>query len=147
MNQDFAIGLHIVGFLASQGGRPATSECLAELYGTSPVVLRRVLSRLNQSGLVESARGVGGGSVLAKDPNEINLREVYEAATEDPELLRRYPADRRVVPRVLGGYINDLFETAEEALLSQFESITLAAVDRQVGPRICRAFKQSSSRT
>lgn len=143
MNSDLAIGLHIVGFLCARNGQPLTSEVLAETYGTSPVVVRRVLSKLSQASLIETRRGVGGGSVLAKSPSKINLRQVYEAVSENPELLRRHPGDESGVAQVLSGYINDLYAQAEEALMCKLEAVTVSEMDSVVRPQICRKLKNN----
>lgn len=137
MNSDLAIGLHIVGFLTARSGEPLTSETLASTYGTSPVVVRRVLSKLKQAGLVETRRGSGGGSVLAHKPSRINLRQVYEAVSDNQELLRRHPGDETGVAKVLAEYINDLYSEAEEALMRKLESVTVQQMDAVVKPQIC----------
>lgn len=139
MNIDFAIGLHIVGFLASQDGRPLTSTAMAKSFGTNPVVLRRVLARLNQSGLVETKRGVGGGSVLARKANKITLREVYESVCVTPELFGRHPEGGGVVAHILGEYINDCYVEAEQVMLAHLESISVAEMDSVVRPQIIAA--------
>jgi len=139
MNIDFAIGLHIVGFLAAQDGQPLTSVTLAKSFGTSPVVLRRVLARLNQSGLVETKRGVGGGSVLAREPDKINLREVYESVCVISELFGRHPEGSGVVANILGKYINDCYTDAEQVMLTHLESISVAEMDSVVRPQIIAA--------
>lgn len=139
MNSEFAIALHILGFLASQGGQPLTSETMARTYGTSPVVLRRVLAKLQHAGLVETRRGVGGGSVLAREPASINLREAYEALDPGSEILVRHPtgcAER--VSVVLGDFINQLCSEAEEALLQRLGSVTVAQMDHQVRAQLRR---------
>ncbi|MEO0513772.1 MAG: Rrf2 family transcriptional regulator [Planctomycetota bacterium] len=136
MNSDFAIGLHIVGFLTARQGQPLTSDVLARTYGTSPVVVRRVLSRLQHAGLVETRRGSGGGSVLAQEPSAINLRAVYQAVNENPQFLRRHPGEEGGVAQVMGTYINELCHKAEQALLEQLESVTVQQMDAAVRPRI-----------
>lgn len=136
MNSDFAIALHIVGFLTAREGQPLTSETLAQTYGTSPVVVRRVLSRLQHAGIVRTQRGIGGGSVLAQTPAAINLRQVYEAVTPNPQFLRRHPGEESGVAQVLGTYINELCEQAEQALLKRLESVTVKKMDAAVRPRI-----------
>ena len=142
MGSDLAVGLHIVGFLTSRRGEPVTSEVLAETYGTNPVVIRRVLSKLSHAGLVETRRGVGGGSVLAGDAGDFSLREVYEAVAEDQHLLRRHPDNESGVAGVLADYINDLYADAEEALLARLGEVTVEQMDLAVRPRICRILRQ-----
>lgn len=55
------------------------SECIAVSVNTNAVVIRRVLSQLNQAGLVASQTGAFGGTRLAKPPAEITLCEIYKA--------------------------------------------------------------------
>lgn len=141
MNIDFSIGLHIVGFLASREGEPVSSTVMAKSFGTSPVVLRRVLSRLNQAELVTTKRGVNGGSVLARDAANINLLQVYDAANENRNLFARHPEGEGAVSRVLGSYINQFYEDAENAMLSHLQATSVADMDALVRPKIMAAFK------
>lgn len=136
MNIDFAIGLHIMGFLTSSDGRLVSSNIMAESFGTSPVVLRRVLARLNQSGLVETRRGASGGSKLARDATKITLKEVYESVSLKPELFARHPQGSGVISNVIGGYINDIYEEAENVMLHHLESTSVADMDATVRPKI-----------
>ncbi|MEN1681484.1 MAG: Rrf2 family transcriptional regulator [Planctomycetota bacterium] len=142
MNSDLAVGLHIVGFLTARGGDPVTSVTLAETYGTSPVVIRRVLTRLSKAGLVETRRGAGGGATLARDAADCTLRDVYDAVAHGQSLLRRHPGEESGVARVLAGYINQLYDEAEEALLGRLESVTVAEMDAVVRPKVCRAIRR-----
>ncbi len=140
MNNQFTIALHILGFLASRGGDMLTSEQMAHTYGTSPVVLRRVLAKLQRAGLVETQRGAGGGSLLARHPSAINLREAYEAVSDDTVMLARHPDGcAGVVAPVLGHYVNGLLEEAERAMLERLAAVTVAQMDRIVRARIGRA--------
>ncbi|MEO0475174.1 MAG: Rrf2 family transcriptional regulator [Planctomycetota bacterium] len=153
MNSDFAIALHIVGFLTARSGQPLTSEVLARSYGTSPVVVRRILIRLQAAGIVRTQRGVGGGTVLAQPPDAINLRQVYHAIYDEPNLLRRHPGTRAktgrrtkpdaVIAGVLGDYINSLCDHAELAMLRELEAITARQLDAEVRPRICEKLGQA----
>lgn len=140
MNSQLAIALHVMGFLASRAGEPLTSETLAHTYGTSPVVLRRVLAKLQRAGLVETRRGVGGGSVLARRASAINLRQVYEAVADDQEILRRPPADgSRGIASIVAEYVDELYCDAEQALLGTLEAVTVAEMDEVVRARILAA--------
>lgn len=138
MNSELTIALHIVGFLTAKEGEPLTSEILAKTYGTSPVVVRRVLSKLVKAGLVESRRGSNGGSVLARKPSTINIRQVFDAIAEVQEILRRHPGDESGVSQVLADFINDIFDEAEEALMQKLEAVTVKQMNAAVKPRICQ---------
>ena len=125
MNSQFPIALHPVGFLAAADRTPLTSEKMAAVYGTSPVVLRRVLSRLQRAGLVKTQRGVNGGSILARSPEKISLREVFQAVSDDKPVLSEYSTRcSGAVAPVLGNYLNELFADAEEAMLRKLETVS-----------------------
>lgn len=136
MDNQFSMGLHILGNLAARSGQLLTSVELARTYGTSPVVLRRVLAKLQSAGLVETRRGTGGGCILARDSAKINLRQVYEAVTENTQVLQRYPQGcAGEVSRYLSEYLNEAFGEAEKALLQKLQQVTLAEMDREVRSR------------
>ena len=125
-----------MGFLASRDGEALTSKVLAKTYGTSPVVLRRVLVKLKAAGLVQTKRGVGGGSVLARDATTITVREVYEAVSEGSRLLPEFSkaGSGRVAP-ILADFVDELLADAEETLLEKLEGATVADMDRHVRGR------------
>jgi Rrf2 family protein len=145
MNGHFPIALHILGFLASRKGEPLTSDVLARTYGTSPVVLRRVLARLQRAGLVETQRGVGGGSLLARDPATITLRDAYAAVADETGILTRHPqgCTGQIAP-VLASYVNDLLGDAEEAMLARLADVTVASMDIQIRATLARAQSRST---
>ena len=52
---------------------------IAERTGLPQPYLEQILLALKGAGLVRSKRGVGGGYVLARDPDEIQLSEIVSA--------------------------------------------------------------------
>ncbi len=82
----FAVAVHALAALAVSDGKPLRSEDLAYSANTGAVVIRGLLSRLNDAGLTRSQLGAGGGALLAKPAKKISLRAVYEAV-EDTELF------------------------------------------------------------
>jgi DNA-binding IscR family transcriptional regulator len=75
----FAVAIHILTLLAQDQRGPATSEAIAGSVKTNPVVIRRVLARLRNQGLVESQPGSGGGGGLLRAPSAITQREINRA--------------------------------------------------------------------
>lgn len=132
VNSQLPIALHILGYLTACGGESATSEAMAKSYGTSPVVLRRVLTKLQRAGLVETRRGAKGGCVLARDAHTMTLRHAYEALDAEPHLLARNPGSGGRIEGVLAEFMNDVMGEAESALLAQLEAVTIADMDRRV---------------
>ncbi|MEM9302242.1 MAG: Rrf2 family transcriptional regulator [Pseudomonadota bacterium] len=142
VNSQFPMALHIMGFLTSTDGGALTSVMMAKTYGTSPVVLRRVLAKLQRAGLVQTRRGVGGGSVLGRDPASITLRDVYEAVADEASVLPSYSGNcSGPVAPVLAGYVNELFADAEQALLERLGEVTVAEMDLAVRSRIVSALQ------
>lgn len=52
---------------------------IAERTGLPQPYLEQILLALKGAGIVRSKRGVGGGYVLARDPEEINLAQIVSA--------------------------------------------------------------------
>ena len=57
-------------------------------------LLARIMARLSRAGLVESSQGRGGGSRLARPPQEITLRDAVEAAEGPFDVTRCIMQDR-----------------------------------------------------
>jgi Rrf2 family protein len=135
---------HMLGMLACaerEAKCSLTSESMARSIQTNPVVVRRLLRDLARAGLVETKRGVGGGVSLARGPEEITLRDVYEAVEEDAELLGRYPTGPSpscdMAPMV-AEYLEGVVGRAESAFKQSLESTTLAMMSRELAARARR---------
>lgn len=59
-----------------------TSEKLAESIRTNPTVVRRLLAKLVDAGLVESFKGKAGGVRIAKTAKEVSLKDIYKAVSD-----------------------------------------------------------------
>ncbi|MGD9900237.1 MAG: Rrf2 family transcriptional regulator [Calditrichaceae bacterium] len=69
-------------FLAGAPDQPKTSGEIASNIGVNASKLRKLLSMLVKSGIVESTQGTTGGFIIAKDLKKIHLQEIY-CALED----------------------------------------------------------------
>lgn len=78
-NSQFAVAIHVLTILAKGGDERVKSDYIAGSVNTNPVVIRRLLSNLQEAGMVESHVGANGGTSLAKQPKDIRLSEVYKA--------------------------------------------------------------------
>ncbi|MEM0969709.1 MAG: Rrf2 family transcriptional regulator [Verrucomicrobiota bacterium] len=136
MKIDFALALHVLGCLTAKSETPVSSDFLASTFGTSPVVVRRLLTKLKAAGLVQTQRGVGGGTILARPPSEISLLDAFHAVSEDHTLLRRHPSTDSDVGEVIGDFINDLFASLEADLFEQLDAVSVAELDAEVRPKI-----------
>ena len=65
--------------LHTEEAGPTSVRDIAERTGLPQPYLEQILLALKGAGLVRSKRGVGGGYVLARDPEEITLSEIVSA--------------------------------------------------------------------
>jgi DNA-binding IscR family transcriptional regulator len=128
MNSRFALSMHILTVLASSDGL-LTSEKIAEMVGTNPVVVRRLAQLLTKANMVQSRLGPGGGLKLFLAPNKITLACVF-ALTKDEILLKNISLDHCdcVFSQALKGTIAGASEAAETAFIESLERTTLQDV-------------------
>lgn len=82
LDQRFAASVHIMTLLAVHNDELQTSELLAGYIRANPTVVRRLLGKLVEAGLVDSFKGKAGGVRIAKLPKEITLKDIYKASTD-----------------------------------------------------------------
>jgi DNA-binding IscR family transcriptional regulator len=129
--------LHVVLHLAERG-RPVTSEELAKVMDTNPVVIRRLMAGLREQGYVRSEKGHGGGWTLACDLSQVTLRDIH-AALGSPSLLamgNRTEAPGCLVEQAVNSALGQVFVDAETLLLSRFGEVTLAVLGADVHERM-----------
>ncbi|MEL6921069.1 MAG: Rrf2 family transcriptional regulator [Pseudomonadota bacterium] len=81
-NSRLSLALHTLSHMAGNPDEVRTSKTIAEHAGTNPVVVRRVLGRLREAGLLTAEKGHAGGWRLARPPESITLADVYLALDE-----------------------------------------------------------------
>lgn len=118
--------LHVLLHMAEQG-EPLTSEMLARRMRTNPVVVRRIMAGLRNSGYVRSRKGHGGGWVIARDLSQITLRGLYDALGRPPlfAIGNRDEAPSCLVEQAVNAALGDALADAEALLLDRFQAITL----------------------
>jgi DNA-binding IscR family transcriptional regulator len=129
--------LHCLLHMAEHDG-PLTSEALAAAMQTHPVVVRRLMSGLRAAGFVDSAKGHGGGWVLACALEHITLRDIHEAVGA-PALLavgHREESPGCLVEQAVNAALGDAYRDAEALLLKRLGSVTLAALSRDFHRRL-----------
>jgi Rrf2 family transcriptional regulator, iron-sulfur cluster assembly transcription factor len=69
-------------------GQPVALATITERQNISQDYLEQLFLKLRKAGLVESARGPGGGYRLARDPEEIRISEIVVAVDEPLQVTR-----------------------------------------------------------
>jgi len=119
--------LHVLLHMAQHDG-PVTSEVLAKAMCTNPVVIRRILAGLKESGYVESEKGHGGGWTLSCNLAKVTLHDIY-TALGSPELLaigHRSSSPGCLVEQAVNAALHRSFAAAEAVLLERLREVTLA---------------------
>ncbi|WP_193089339.1 Rrf2 family transcriptional regulator [Advenella sp. FME57] len=123
--------LHILIHMRLRGGS-TTSDTIAQMLDTNPVVVRRTMAALRESGYVKSTGGPGGGWALACDLNELTVRDVYDAIGHTAPFVFGPAHDKpscpveasvnRHIDEVLSSVENTLLQLLDEKLLSDISN-------------------------
>ncbi|WP_342642619.1 Rrf2 family transcriptional regulator [Rhodoligotrophos ferricapiens] len=122
-------GVMAMADLASQTGSGAVSLAeIAERQMISPAYLEQLFVRLRRQGLVESARGPGGGFRLARPADDIRIADIIEAV-EEPTTITRCETGSET--GCVGGarcLTHDLWEGLGQHIHDYLASVSLADV-------------------
>lgn len=134
--------LHVLLHMA-EVGEPLTSDAMAKVMQTNPVVIRRILAGLRDAGFVRSEKGHGGGWTIACDLAAITLRDVY-FALGSPQMLamsHRTDAPDCLVEQSVNAALDDSFREAEALLLNRLGAVTLAELSADFHARMITSGK------
>jgi len=113
--------------------KPATSDAIAAMLQTNPVVVRRTMAGLRDAGYVTSEKGHGGGWVLARPLAEITLLDIHKALGKPDMCSIGLSGDNPacVIEQSVNVALADAMTEAQALLLSRFRKITLADLARE----------------
>lgn len=78
-------------FLAQHGEQPQTSALIAEGTKVPQGYLSKILQQMVRAQLIASQRGLHGGFVLARTPEEISVLDILRAVDSAPGRIRQCP--------------------------------------------------------
>ncbi|WP_097302908.1 Rrf2 family transcriptional regulator [Pseudomonas chlororaphis] len=124
---------------------PATSETIAQMLGTNPVVVRRTMALLKEQGYVRSEKGHRGGWSLARALSDMTLLDIHQAlgsssifaiglSTDHPQCL---------VEQAVNTALSEVFDAAQALLVERLGKITLAQLAEDFEERY-RAVQQQT---
>lgn len=144
VNIKCSMAVHVLLMTAMPpAGVKITSELLASSVGSNPVEIRKLMSDLKKSGIINVARGTGGAT-LSKEPKNITLLDIYNAV--DPKSLddligvHSHPAEQCLFGRNINSLLNEPYAEVGEAVRGKMNEITLEHLcDRlkEIEPTIC----------
>lgn len=115
--------LRVLVYLAGAEGR-VTADRISSEAAVPRRILARVMAKLSRAGLVETVEGRGGGSLLARPPQEITLRDAVEAV-EGPFEVTRCIMQQRACGEGRPCALHDAWEEGQAAILDYLATQTL----------------------
>ena len=121
-----AYGMLGVLYLSEKGLSDVTplSE-ISEAQVIPEKFLAKIFQSLSKSGIVRSHRGVRGGFTLAKNPDQITVKDVLEAIQGPYHIMKSLPGTC-IGPEGEFSALRELLILAEHKLVAVFEEHTLA---------------------
>jgi Rrf2 family nitric oxide-sensitive transcriptional repressor len=118
--------LRILLYLNAHRDRLVPVPEIAAAYGISKNHLIKVVQRLIDAGLVESARGRGGGLALARDPATIDVASVVKLTEPHLNLVECFDAQANTCPIDAACGLKSALLRARAAFLAELAKYTLA---------------------
>lgn len=137
--------LHVLLHMARHDG-PVTSDMIAAMLGTNPVVVRRTMAGLRDAGYVRSEKGHGGGWSIARPLSEISLLDVHRAVG-GPHIFALGPVSDNpdcAVEQVVNDALDGALRDAERRLLERLGAISLAELSTAFDEKCQAAFSGTS---
>lgn len=133
MSGRFQISVHIMTLLTTGGDDMLSSDYIAASVNINPVLIRKELSNLIKSGLVQSKEGKSGGYILAKPANKITIADIYNAVLVTPILgkARNTPNPACPIGKQINSHLIHLDQDINKTIIDKLGKQTLAAFCKQ----------------
>ncbi|MFQ5652585.1 MAG: Rrf2 family transcriptional regulator, partial [bacterium] len=138
----FVVAVHILAGLTvarlKEKQQCVSSHNIAWSVNTNPVVIRRLLAALKHAGLVTTEPGSGGGTRIARSPDQITLFDIYQAVEDGRVFHYHYNQPNPDCP--IGANIQDALtcslDKAEAALKRELSRTTLTEIAQAILQRL-----------
>ena len=129
LQKNTALALYSVLEFAGEPARHISAAEIAAKYGVSPHHLAKVLAELARAGVLESARGVGGGYRFVGNARRLTLLDVIRLFED----IASHPAGAAATPveRALDTVLAEIDENAKATFGSITVATMLGLIERQ----------------
>lgn len=110
-------------YLAVNKHQRATRTQIANYYSISQEHLRKIIHRLSKLGYIKTYTGRGGGIVLDRSLNQINVGDIFIEFEGLTPLISCYESE---CPLRQSCNLNDVFGMAQQAFLVELKKKTMA---------------------
>lgn len=118
-------------YLANSYPDPKNSKRISEQIGVNASKLRKILSLLVKNNIVKSNQGQGGGFLIAKDIENLNLQEIY-CAIEDRKAFHLNVSEThgngKSETQNLNNFFLSLFDDIQVDIEEKMKKITLKSI-------------------
>lgn len=128
----FTNAIHICVFLERTEKHLVNSTELGESIGTNPVVVRRIVGRLKEFGLIKVKQGIGGGYFLGRPAASITLWDIYLAMKKENPFRCKIGNVEDKVSAGLPEALEETFAKAEYALKTPLAAVTVKQVSQRI---------------
>ena len=130
----------------NSAGKPVSLADIAERQDISQEYLEQLFGKLRRAGLVASARGPGGGYILARAADEIAMSDVIQSVDEELKVTR---CSGDAVDGCVKGErccAHDLWSSMGRQMMHFLESVTLDDVVAKRNLALAASIKQAKDR-
>jgi len=131
-NLRFATIIHILVLIDHCKNQIISSEFIAGSINVNPVVVRREIKVLKDSGIINSKKGKEGGFYLLKDPSEIDFAMIYQLINAGTAWAKQNKTNPNCK---IGNQMNDeleqIFSGAQDSILQYFTAIKLSEFSKR----------------
>ena len=131
LNTNLTVAIHTILCIAFfEKDNKVTSEFIAGSTGMNPVIIRKILGKLQAAGIVETKAGVGGSS-LSKKTDKITLLDIYKAVSEKEDTDRSVfnfhsnPNPKCPVGSKIHAVLDQPLDNAQKALEEELKKTTI----------------------
>lgn len=138
-NADYAVRALI--FIAKQKGRMVSASELVKALRIPRPFLRKLLQALNREGILKSYKGSGGGFLMARSANKINLVDlikIFQGRLTLNECLFK----KSICPNLNTCALRKKISRIEKYVTAQLSSITIATLLKEGSSGDGLAFKE-----
>lgn len=134
MTGEFAVAVHALVYL-NHKNRTISSEELADNVCTNAARIRKVMVKLKKAGIIYTKEGLEGGYHIARNPDEISLRQISEAVgtefvgtgwrsgNEDMDCL---------IASGMAKIMDEIYENLDETCKVRLENIFISDIDQRI---------------
>lgn len=134
VDQRFSVAVHVMTTLAFHKGELMTSDQLASSVRTNPTVVRRLVSKLVEAGLLDSFKGKSGGVKFSGSAKEVSLKDIYKVVSGKPLIFtsEKEPYKACAVSCSMGSLMDQVVQGLECQSMKYLSEISLADLTAKV---------------